>query len=241
MRAFLRAVDLQKRFGTKEVVKKVAIDVGQGEVVGLLGPNGAGKTTVFSMIMGIVPPDGGRVFFRDEDVTDVPMWARARKGIGLLLQEPSAFRMMSVEDNLRAVLETASEGKGDLGQRTSEVLAEFGLSELGGTRAVTLSGGERRRLEIARVMILEPDVLLLDEPFTGVDPLAVQELQEIIRKLAADGLGVVVADHAVRETLRITDRATIIDCGRVIESGTAREIVSSSSVRKSYLGDAFRL
>jgi lipopolysaccharide export system ATP-binding protein len=241
MRGSLRAVDLEKRFGSRKVVANVTIEVGGGEIVGFLGPNGAGKTTTFSILMGLVSPDRGRVFFRDEDITGLPMFRRARKGIGFLPQEPSAFRKMDVEDNLTAVLEGAAGGRGDLKRRTSDALAEFGLEAVVRSRAVTLSGGERRRLEIARAMILNPDVLLLDEPFTGVDPLAVHELQEILRSLAAKGIGILLTDHSVRETLRITDRAYILDGGRVIKSGTPGDLVSSASVRKSYLGDGFRL
>jgi lipopolysaccharide export system ATP-binding protein len=241
MKGSLKAVDLEKSFGIKKVVDKVTIEVGQGEIVGLLGPNGAGKTTTFSMILGLVPQDGGRVFLRDEDITDLPMYLRARKGLCLLPQEPSSFRKLPVEDNLLAVLETRPGAGVSKRARLSETLAEFGLEKVARSRALTLSGGERRRLEIARAMIMDPDFLLLDEPFTGIDPLAVLDLQEIIRNLRKRGIGVLLTDHAVRETLKITDRAYILDGGRVLMEGTAQEIVASEEVRKSYLGDQFRL
>ncbi len=241
MKGSLRAVDLAKRYGSRKVVEGVTIEVGEGEIIGLLGPNGAGKTTTFSMIMGLVSPDRGRVFLGNEDITELPMYLRARKRIGFLPQEASSFRKLDVEDNLRSVLEAGPGGREEMKRRTTEALAEFGLESLVRSRAVTLSGGERRRLEIARAMILRPDFLLLDEPFTGVDPLAVQELQEIIRNLAARGVGILLTDHSVRETLTITDRAYILDGGRIIESGPPRDIVGSAPVRKSYLGDGFRL
>lgn len=241
MKDSLKAVDLEKSYGTKKVVDKVTIEVGPGEIVGLLGPNGAGKTTTFSMMVGLVPPDGGRVFLRDEDISDLPMYLRARKGLGLLLQEPSSFRKLTVEDNLLAVLETRS-GEGDSkSARLAEALADFGLQKAARSLALTLSGGERRRLEIARAMIMEPDFILLDEPFTGIDPLAVLDLQKIIRDLRERGIGVLLTDHAVRETLKITDRAYILEGGRVLKEGTPAEIVNSADVRKSYLGDDFRL
>ncbi len=241
MRGFLRAVDLRKRYGTKKAVDGVSIEVGEGEVVGLLGPNGAGKTTTFSMILGLVPQDGGRVFLRDEDITDWPMYRRARKGLVLLPQEPSAFRKLSVEANLLAVLETRPRGAASRKSRVAETLAEFGLAHLAGARALTLSGGERRRLEIARAMITDPDFLLLDEPFTGIDPLSVRDLQAIIRKLRDKGLGILLTDHSVREALEATDRAYILDGGRILKEGAPGDIVASQDVRKSYLGDQFRL
>ncbi len=213
----------------------------EGEIVGLLGPNGAGKTTTFSMILGLVPGDGGRVFLREEDITDRPMYLRARKGLVLLPQEPSSFRKLTVAENLLAVLETRMPGASARAARAEAALEEFGLEKLAGARALTLSGGERRRLEIARAMVMDPDFVLLDEPFTGVDPLSVRDLQGIIRGLRAKGLGVLLTDHSVRETLAITDRAYIIEGGRVLKEGRPEEIVSSEEVRKSYLGDGFRL
>lgn len=241
MKGSLRAVDLEKSYGRKKVVDKVSVRVEEGEIVGLLGPNGAGKTTTFSMILGLVPLDGGRVLLRDEDITDRPMYLRARKGLVLLPQEPSAFRKLTVAENLLAVLETRMPGAAARAARASAALEEFGLEKLAGAKALTLSGGERRRLEIARAMVMDPDFVLLDEPFTGIDPLSVRDLQAIIRALRTKGLGVLLTDHAVRETLAITDRAYILEGGRVLAEGRPEEIVSSGEVRKRYLGDEFRL
>jgi len=241
MKGSLKAVELKKSYGTKKAVDGVSIEVGNGEVVGLLGPNGAGKTTTFSMILGLVPQDEGRVHLGDEDITDWPMYKRARKGLVLLPQEPSAFRKLTVEDNLLAVLETRPRGAVSRAARAAGMLAEFGLDHLAGAKALTLSGGERRRLEIARAMIMEPDFLLLDEPFTGIDPLSVRDLQAIIRGLRDKGLGVLLTDHAVREALQTTDRAYILDRGRILAQGAPRDIIASADVRKSYLGDEFRL
>ncbi len=237
----LRAIGLEKCYRGKKVVDGVSVDIERGEIVGLLGPNGAGKTTTFSMIIGLVPLDGGRIYLGEEDITDTPMYRRAQKGLSLLPQEPSAFRRLSVEDNLRAILQvlpdTASHGDGEI----EEVLREFGLERLARARAYTLSGGERRRLEIARAMLTRPEFILLDEPFTGIDPLAIQDLQRIIRTLRDRGLGLVITDHSVRETLKITDRAYIIDKGRILMEGRPRELVESESVKKSYLGEDFTL
>jgi lipopolysaccharide export system ATP-binding protein len=241
MKGTPRAVDLEKSYGHKRVVDKVSVRVEGGEIVGLLGPNGAGKTTTFSMIIGLVPQDGGRVFLRDEDITDRPMYLRARKGLVLLPQEPSSFRKLTVTENLLAVLETRMSGAAARTARARSTLEEFGLERLAGARALTLSGGERRRLEIARAMVMDPDFVLLDEPFTGVDPLSVRDLQGIIRKLRDKGIGVLLTDHSVREALAITDRAYILEGGRVLKEGRPEEIVSSEEVRKSYLGDEFRL
>jgi len=241
MKGSLRAVDLEKSYGRKKVVDGVSIRVEEGEIVGLLGRNGAGKTTTFSMILGLVPQDGGRVYLRDEDITDRPMYLRARKGLVLLPQEPSAFRKLTVEENLLAVLETRPPGAGPKGARVTGMLEEFGLEKLAGARALTLSGGERRRLEIARAMVMDPDFVLLDEPFTGIDPLSVRDLQAIIRSLRAKGIGILLTDHSVREALEITDRAYILEGGRILKEGTPAEIVSSEEVRKRYLGDEFRL
>jgi len=241
MKGSLRAVELEKSYGRKKVVDRVSVSVEEGEIVGLLGPNGAGKTTTFSMILGLVPQDGGRVFLRDEDITDRPMYMRARKGLVLLPQEPSSFRKLTVAENLLAVLETRMPGAAARTARARAALEEFGLEKLAGAKALTLSGGERRRLEIARAMVMDPDFVLLDEPFTGVDPLSVRDLQGIIRALRAKGLGVLLTDHSVREALAITDRAYILEGGRVLKEGRPEEIVSSEEVRKSYLGDEFRL
>jgi lipopolysaccharide export system ATP-binding protein len=241
MKGSLTAVDLEKSYGRKKVVDKVSVRVEEGEIVGLLGPNGAGKTTTFSMILGLVAQDGGRVFLRDEDITDLPMYQRARRGLVLLPQEPSAFRKLTVAENLLAVLETRRSSAAERAARMSAALEDFGLDKLAGALALTLSGGERRRLEIARAVVLDPDFVLLDEPFTGIDPLSVRGLQTLIRGLRAKGLGVLLTDHAVRETLEITDRAYIIGGGRVVKEGTPAEIVASDEVRKSYLGEEFRL
>jgi lipopolysaccharide export system ATP-binding protein len=240
MKGSLRAVDLEKSYGRKKVVDKVSVRVEEGEIVGLLGPNGAGKTTTFSMILGLVSRDGGRVFLSDEDITDQPMYLRARKGLILLPQEPSAFRKLTVAENLLAVLETRPSA-GSRVARVGCVLEEFGLEKLAGALALTLSGGERRRLEIARAMVMDPDFVLLDEPFTGIDPLSVRDLQGLIRGLRAKGIGVLLTDHAVREALEITDRAYILEGGRIFKEGTPAEIVASEEVRKSYLGQEFRL
>jgi lipopolysaccharide export system ATP-binding protein len=241
MKGSLRAVDLEKRYGRKKVVDKVSVRVEAGEIVGLLGPNGAGKTTTFSMILGLVGQDAGRVFLRDEDITDQPMYLRARKGLILLPQEPSAFRKLTVAENLLAVLETRPLRAASRAAKASGALEEFGLEKLAGARALTLSGGERRRLEIARAMVMDPEFVLLDEPFTGIDPLSVRDLQAIIRALRGKGIGVLLTDHAVREALEITDRAYILEGGRVLEEGTPAEIVASAEVRERYLGQEFRL
>lgn len=241
MRDSLKAVGLNKSYGKKKVVDGVSIEVRRGEVVGLLGPNGAGKTTTFSMVLGLVLPDSGQIFLDGEDISALPMYLRARKGLCLLPQEPSAFRKLTVEENLLAILEAKPDGGGDRRSRTASVLKEFGLEKLAASKAYMLSGGERRRLEIARAMVTEPEFILLDEPFTGIDPLAILDLQEIVGKLKQNGLGLLITDHSVREALKITDRAYIIDKGRIFKEGTPEEIVSSEEVRKSYLGDDFRL
>ena len=237
----MRAVSLNKSYGKKKVVDSVSIEVRRGEVVGLLGPNGAGKTTTFSMILGLVPQDSGRIYLYEEDITGLPMYLRARKGLCLLSQEPSSFRKLTVEDNLLAIMETMPDAQSNKNETILRTLKEFGLEKLAAAKAYTLSGGERRRLEIARVMITDPEFILLDEPFTGIDPLAILDLQEIVRKLKKKGLGLLLTDHSVREALKITDRAYIIDKGRIFKEGTPEEIVSSEDVRKNYLGEDFRL
>ncbi len=241
MRDSLRAVGLSKSYGKKKVVDNVSIEVRRGEVVGLLGPNGAGKTTTFSMVLGLVPQDSGAIFLDDEDITGFPMYQRARKGLCLLPQEPSSFRKLSVEDNLLAIMEVLGDSRNGADGDPARTLREFGLEKLSAAKAYTLSGGERRRLEIARAMITHPEFILLDEPFTGIDPLAILDLQEIVRKLKAKGLGLLLTDHSVREALKITDRAYIIDKGKIFKEGTPGEIVADEDVRKSYLGDDFRL
>ena len=241
MKDYLEAIKLEKSYQKKKVVDNVSLSVKKGEVVGLLGPNGAGKTTTFSLILGLIPKDSGRIYLDEEDITDLPMYARARKGLCLLPQEASAFRRLSVEDNLLSIMETKrnvqSKGNSDL----AGILEEFGLDKLQKAKAYTLSGGERRRLEIARALITTPEFILLDEPFTGIDPLAILDLQEIILGLKNRRIGVLLTDHSVREALKITDRAYIIDKGRILMEGTPQELVFSEEVKKSYLGEDFHL
>ena len=241
MKDSLEAIKLEKSYQKKKVVDNVSISVKKGEVVGLLGPNGAGKTTTFSLILGLIPKDSGRIYLDEEDITDLPMYARARKGLCLLPQEASAFRRLSVEDNLLSIMETKrnvqSKGNSDL----AGILEEFGLDKLQKAKAYTLSGGERRRLEIARALITTPEFILLDEPFTGIDPLAILDLQEIILGLKNRRIGILLTDHSVREALKITDRAYIIDKGRILMEGTPQELVFSEEVKKSYLGEDFHL
>jgi lipopolysaccharide export system ATP-binding protein len=241
MKSCLQAQNLVKSYRRIRVVDDVSVEIRKGEIVGLLGPNGAGKTTTFSLILGLVPQDEGRIYLSGEDITEYPMYLRAQKGICLLPQEPSSFRRLSVEDNLLAIMETLPGERIQRAAALEKTLAEFGLTRLLHAKAFTLSGGERRRLEIARAMISGPEYMLLDEPFTGIDPLAVQELQKIIRSLKDKGLGILITDHSVRETLKIVDRAYIIDKGRILKEGTPREVVMSEDVRRSYLGEHFRL
>lgn len=241
MKDSLEAIKLEKSYQKKKVVDNVSLSVKKGEVVGLLGSNGAGKTTTFSLILGLIPKDSGRIYLDEEDITDLPMYARARKGLCLLPQEASAFRRLSVEDNLLSIMETKrnvqSKGNSDL----AGILEEFGLDKLQKAKAYTLSGGERRRLEIARALITTPEFILLDEPFTGIDPLAILDLQEIILGLKNRRIGILLTDHSVREALKITDRAYIIDKGRILMEGTPQELVFSEEVKKSYLGEDFHL
>ena len=241
MKSYLRAVQLTKSYHGKKVVDDVSVEIRRGEIIGLLGPNGAGKTTTFSLILGLVPQDSGQIFLDGEEITEYPMYLRAQRGVCLLPQEPSAFRKLTVEDNLRAIMETLPEAYPQRASRLGKTLKEFGLEKLARAKAVTLSGGERRRLEIARAMVSQPEFILLDEPFTGIDPIAVEELQKIMNSLKEKGLGVLVTDHSVRETLKIVDRAYIIDKGRILKEGTPRELVMSEEVRRSYLGEEFRL
>ncbi len=241
MKDSLEAIKLEKSYQKKKVVDNVSLSVKKGEVVGLLGPNGAGKTTTFSLILGLIPKDSGRIYLDEEDITDLPMYARARKGLCLLPQEASAFRRLSVEDNLLSIMETKrnvqSKGDSDL----AGILEEFGLDKLQKAKAYTLSGGERRRLEIARALITTPEFILLDEPFTGIDPLAILDLQEIILGLKNRRIGILLTDHSVREALKITDRAYIIDKGRILMEGIPQELVFSEEVKKNYLGEDFHL
>jgi lipopolysaccharide export system ATP-binding protein len=241
MRDGLKAVGLEKSYRRKKVVNGVTVEIKRGEIVGLLGPNGAGKTTTFSMILGLVPQDAGRIFLDGEDITELPMYLRAQRGICLLPQEPSSFRRLSVEDNLMAILEVLPGEEGAPAGEVGAVLEEFGLARLARAKAYTLSGGERRRLEIARAMITGPEFILLDEPFTGIDPLAINDLQEIILSLKEKGLGLLVTDHSVRETLKIADRGYIISGGTIIQHGLPDDLVASAQVRKNYLGEGFSL
>ena len=240
-RPVLTAEGLVKAYGGRAVVRDVSLEVAAGEIVGLLGPNGAGKTTTFSIVVGLVPPDAGVVRLGERDLTELPMYRRARAGISYLPQEPSVFRKMTVEENLLAILETLELPPSQRGARCDALLAEFGLTDLRGHRAYTLSGGERRRVEIARSLVLSPYFLLLDEPFAGIDPIAVLDIQQIVRRLASSGIGVLITDHNVRETLSIVDRAYIIHDGEILRSGTPLALSSDAAVRKIYLGEGFRL
>ncbi len=237
----LRAENLRKVFGDRTVVDDVCIDVNEGEIVGLLGPNGAGKTTTFYCIVGLIKPDGGRILIGEEDITLEPTYIRARKGLSYLPQEPSVFRKLSVEDNLKAILEMHGVPKKEMEEKITSLLERFGIEKLRKNKANTLSGGERRRVEIARALTIEPKFLLLDEPFAGIDPIAVFEIQELIKELKDLGIGILITDHNVRETLRIIDRAYIISHGKVIAYGTPEEISRSEIVRKVYLGDQFTM
>jgi lipopolysaccharide export system ATP-binding protein len=239
--ATLRTHDLTKSYGGRTVVKGISLEVGSGEVVGLLGPNGAGKTTTFYMAVGLTAPDSGQVTLDGDDLTDDPMYMRARKGIGYLPQEPSIFRGLTVEQNILAILETLDLDAAARRVRLRELLAELGLTSLASSPAHTLSGGERRRVEITRALVISPRFILLDEPFAGIDPIAVTEIQKIIFHLRERGIGVLVTDHNVRETLRITDRAYIVNDGIIFRSGTPNFLASDEDVRRIYLGTDFRL
>lgn len=241
MKSCLEAVNLEKSFHKKKVVDNVSLKVERGEVVGLLGPNGAGKTTIFSLILGLLPLDGGHVFLNGDDVSGIPMYMRAQKGLSLLPQEPSAFRKLSVEDNLLSIMEAVQGRSPRRNGNLKRVLVELGLENLAKVKAYSLSGGERRRLEIARALVTNPEFFLLDEPFTGIDPLAILDLQGIILSLKKKGIGVLVTDHRVQETLKIVDKAYIISDGKIFEEGPPQELAESEAVRRRYLGDDFRL
>lgn len=241
MKDYLEAIKLEKAYRKKKVVKGISLSVSRGEIVGLLGPNGAGKTTTFSLILGLIAQDSGQVFLDGEDITSLPMYIRARKGLCLLPQEPSSFRKLSVEDNLYSVVETSRRDYSNGDGNVKRILAEFGLQDLAKAKAFTLSGGERRRLEIARAMLTIPRFILLDEPFTGIDPITILDLQDIILVLKERGIGILITDHNVREALKITDRAYIIDGGKILKEGTPQELVFSEEVKKSYLGEDFSL
>ena len=237
----LQAVDLSKSYRGRKVVDDVELEIGQGEVVGLLGPNGAGKTTTFYIMVGLARPDSGRVLLNDEEITDLPMYLRARSGISYLPQEPSVFRQLTSEENLLAVLETLPLTPEQQRDRLEELLMQMGLETVRTSKAYTLSGGERRRLEIARAMSLRPKIVLFDEPFAGIDPIAVSEIQGILRDLKGQGVGVLLTDHNVRETLSITDRTYIMDEGKIWIHGHPRDIVQNEEARSRYLGHEFRL
>src|SRR5262245_58799511 len=237
----LHTTDLTKSYSGRTVVRGVNLDVSSGEVVGLLGPNGAGKTTTFSMVVGLTAPDSGRVLLDGVAVTDDPMYIRARKGIGYLPQEASIFRGLSVEDNITAILETLSLDAAARRARRVELLAELGLTPLAKAPAYTLSGGELRRVEITRALVISPKFMLLDEPFAGIDPIAVTDIQKIIFHLKERGIGVLITDHNVRETLRITDRAYIVHDGVIFKSGTPQSLADDEDVKRIYLGADFRL
>src|ERR1700688_3704791 len=237
----LQAADLRKSYRGRKVVDNINLEIQQGEVVGLLGPNGAGKTTTFYILVGLARPDYGRVLLDGEDITDLPMYLRARSGISYLPQEPSVFRKLTAEENLMAILETLELTPEQRRDRVEELLAQMGLDGVRYSQAHVLSGGERRRLEIARSLVLSPSFLLLDEPFAGVDPLTVVDIQKIIGDLSREGIGVLVTDHQVRETLSVTHRAYIVQNGKVLAAGTPDDLSGNSEVRRVYLGDHFRL
>jgi lipopolysaccharide export system ATP-binding protein len=237
----LQAVDLNKSYRGRKIVDDLDLEIGQGEVVGLLGPNGAGKTTTFYILVGLAKPDSGRVLLNGDDITDLPMYLRARSGISYLPQEPSVFRQLTVEQNLLAVLETLPLTPEQQRDRLEELLAQMGLETVRLSRAYTLSGGERRRLEIARSLVLEPAFLLLDEPFSGIDPLTVVDIQKIIADLSKASIGVLITDHNVPETLAVSDRAYILHGGKILFAGTPTELSANPEVRRVYLGDNFRL
>lgn len=237
----LRAEDIKKRYGKREVVKGVSIDVKQGEIVGLLGPNGAGKTTSFYMIVGLIKPNEGKVFLDDKEITNAPMYKRAKMGIGYLPQEVSVFRKLSVEDNIAAILEMMPMTKEEQKERLEELLDEFSLNHVRKNLGHNLSGGEKRRTEIARALASNPSFILLDEPFAGVDPIAVEDIQSIVAKLKHKNIGILITDHNVQETLSITDRAYLLFEGSILKAGTAEDLANDEQVRRVYLGKHFEL
>ncbi len=237
----LQAENLVKKYKNRTVVKHVSIDVEQGEIVGLLGPNGAGKTTSFYMIVGLITPNNGKIFLDGLDITKEPVYKRAQRGIGYLAQEASVFRKLSVEDNIMAVLEMSTLSKKEQKERQESLLQEFGLMKIRKSTGIQLSGGERRRTEIARALAIDPKFILLDEPFAGVDPIAVEDIQEIVKKLKAKNIGVIITDHNVHETLSITDRAYLLFEGEILKSGTAMDLAQDERVRRVYLGKNFEL
>lgn len=239
--SMLKANGLIKRYKKRTVVSEVAVDVRQGEIVGLLGPNGAGKTTTFYMIVGMVRPNGGRVFFDEREITSLPMYERARLGIGYLPQEASIFRRLSVRDNLMAVLEMSRRSRQEQEEKCDQLLEDFGLTHVVNSKGYVLSGGERRRTEIARALAVDPKFMLLDEPFAGIDPIAVEEIMRLIGTLKKKNIGILITDHNVHETLSITDRSYLLFEGRILKSGTAQFLANDREARKLYLGEKFRL
>ncbi|HOP14561.1 LPS export ABC transporter ATP-binding protein [Lentimicrobium sp.] len=237
----LRTENLVKKYRSRTVVNNVSVEVRQGEIVGLLGPNGAGKTTSFYMIVGLIKPFSGKVFLEETEITDMPMYKRAQQGIGYLAQEASVFRHLSVEDNIAAVLEFTSLNKSEQKERLESLLSEFGLNHVRKSKGIQLSGGERRRTEIARALAVDPRFILLDEPFAGVDPIAVEDIQQIVSKLREKNIGILITDHNVHETLSITDRAYLLFEGSVLKSGSAEELAADEQVRNVYLGKNFEL
>jgi len=237
----LHTHDLVKKYKNRKVVDQVSVDVEQGEIVGLLGPNGAGKTTTFYMIVGLIAPYEGNIMLDDEDITKEPVYKRARMGIGYLAQEASVFRKLSVEDNIRAVLEMSDFSRIEQRDRVESLLTEFGLLKIRKSLGIQLSGGERRRTEIARALALSPHFILLDEPFAGVDPIAVEDIQDIVAKLREKNIGILITDHNVHETLAITDRAYLMFEGAILKAGTAKQLAEDEQVRKVYLGQNFEL
>lgn len=237
----LEASELKKSYKSRQVVGGVSIHINKGEIVGLLGPNGAGKTTTFYMIVGLVRPDSGVISFQGEDITRYPVYRRAQAGLGYLAQEPSIFRKLTVEQNVLAILETLPISRAERKRRLHDLLEEFNLLKVAHQRAYTLSGGERRKLEIARALVQNPAILMLDEPFAGVDPLAVADIQQVIRDLQASGYGILITDHNVRETLSVVDRAYLLYEGRVLCEGTSHQLINDPEVRKRYLGEEFRM
>ena len=237
----LFCTNLVKKYGKRTVVKGVSIEVEQGEIVGLLGPNGAGKTTTFYMITGLIKPNDGKIFLDEEEITKLPMYKRAQKGLGYLAQEASVFRTLNVEDNLLSVMEMAGYSKEECHERLESLIEEFGLHKVRKNKGIQLSGGERRRCEIARALAIDPKFILLDEPFAGVDPIAVEDIQHIIAKLKTKNIGIIITDHNVHETLAITDRAYLLYEGTILESGTAEQLANNPEVRKKYLGQNFEL
>ena len=237
----LRAENMIKKYRSRAVVKGVSVEVNQGEIVGLLGPNGAGKTTSFYMMVGLIKPNGGKVFLDTQNITDLPMYKRAQMGVGYLAQEASIFRKLSVEDNILAVLEMTDLSKEAQASKLESLLDEFGLQQIRKSRGDLLSGGERRRTEIARALASDPKFILLDEPFAGVDPIAVEDIQEIVAQLKEKNIGILITDHNVHETLSITDRAYLLFEGKILKAGTAEELAADEQVRRVYLGKKFEL